>query len=54
MPGGERAAPHATHFRVLGVDGALNTVYRDLNAYVCFPPLVVQARNELGLVDDPN
>ena len=41
VAGGERAAPHTAHFKVLAADGALNSVYRDINAYVCFPPLVV-------------
>jgi len=25
----------------IGIDATLNSLYRDLNAYVCFPPLVV-------------
>ena len=28
-------------FRNIGIDATLNSLYRDLNAYVCFPPLVI-------------
>jgi GR25 family glycosyltransferase involved in LPS biosynthesis len=44
-PGIERAYPFSAYFDVLGVDGALNSVYRELNAFACFPPLVV-TKNE--------
>jgi glycosyl transferase family 25 len=44
-PEGMRAAPYMPYYRVLGVDGALNSVYRDLNAYLCFPPLAI-SKNE--------
>ena len=33
------------HFLVRGVDGALNSIYPHINAFVCFPPLVI-TRNE--------
>ncbi len=28
-------------FTVVGIDGALNTIYREINAFTCFPPLIV-------------
>jgi hypothetical protein len=37
--------PGGLHYRVLSIDGALNSVYRDINAFVSFPPLVV-TKNE--------
>ena len=33
--------------RTVGIDVTLNSVYRDLNAFICFPPLVV-TRNDLS------
>lgn len=30
-----------THFAVAGIDCALSTIYRQINAFTCFPPLVV-------------
>jgi hypothetical protein len=33
------------YFRTVGIDMTLNAVYRDLNAFMCFPPLVV-TRND--------
>lgn len=40
-PQGIRAAPNMPYYRVLGVDGAMNSVYRELNAFVCVPPLAI-------------
>jgi GR25 family glycosyltransferase involved in LPS biosynthesis len=45
FPEGLRAAPHMPYFRAVGIDVTLNAVYRDLNAFMCFPPLVV-TRND--------
>jgi glycosyl transferase, family 25 len=45
VPEGARANPGGTHFRTVGPDNAMNTVYRRLNAFVSMPPLVV-SRNE--------
>ena len=44
-PEGAKAPPHAHVFRNVGIDNTLNSVYPDLNAFVCFPPLVV-VKNE--------
>ena len=44
-PEGAKAPPHARIFRNVGIDNTLNSVYSDLNAFVCFPPLVV-VKNE--------
>jgi len=44
-PEGAKAPPHARVFRNVGIDNTLNSVYPDLNAFVCFPPLVV-VKNE--------
>jgi GR25 family glycosyltransferase involved in LPS biosynthesis len=35
----------AGHFRNVGIDSAMNNAWADLNAFVCFPPLVV-SKNE--------
>jgi glycosyl transferase, family 25 len=44
-PEGVRAPPGGLNYRVLSVDGALNSVYRHINAFVSFPPLVI-SKNE--------
>jgi len=44
-PEAKRAPPLATTFRNVGLDNTLNSVYRALNAFICFPPLVI-AKNE--------
>lgn len=38
---GARVPPHAIHYRTVGIDVLLNLAYSALEAYVCFPPLVV-------------
>jgi GR25 family glycosyltransferase involved in LPS biosynthesis len=47
FPEGLRAKPHMPYFRTVGIDVTLNSVYRDLNAFMCYPPLVV-TRNDLS------
>ena len=44
-PKGNRAPPFGQHYRTVGIDVSMNAYYRDLNAYICFPPLVI-TRNE--------
>jgi glycosyl transferase family 25 len=44
-PFGVRARPGAPFFRTVGFEVALNAFWKDLNAFVCFPPLVI-TRNE--------
>ena len=36
------------HFVVAGIDCALSTIYRQINAFVCFPPLIVAKRDRAG------
>ena len=45
VPEGRRASPGGTHFKTIGPDHAMNTLYPRLNAFVSMPPLVV-SRNE--------
>ncbi len=45
IPEGGRANPGGTHFKTVGPDNAMNTVYSRLNAFVSVPPLVV-SKNE--------
>jgi glycosyl transferase family 25 len=46
-PEGARAPPNCSLFRNVGIDNTLNSVYGELKAFVCFPPLVV-VKNEAG------
>ena len=48
-PEGVRAPPNAAHYRVLSVDGALNTIYREINAFVSFPPLVITKNEDTSI-----
>ena len=41
IPEAVRAPPYGGTFRTVGVDNHMNSLYRDLNSFVCFPPLVV-------------
>lgn len=41
FPPAARTPLRASHFRNVGVDSAMNNVWPELNAHVCFPPLVV-------------
>jgi GR25 family glycosyltransferase involved in LPS biosynthesis len=45
FPPAARVPPHAQHFRNVGIDSAMNNAWAELNAYICFPPMVV-SRNE--------
>jgi len=41
VPEGVRAPPHSAYFRTVGFDNTMNGVYRHLNSFVSFPPLVL-------------
>ena len=47
LPEGLRAAPHLPYFKAVGIDVTLNAVYRELRAFICFPPPAV-TRNEIS------
>lgn len=46
-PRGNRAPPFGQHYRTVGIDVSMNAIYRELDAYICFPPLVI-TKNESG------
>ena len=46
-------APHSEHFRTVGFDTTMNSAYRHLNSFVCFPPLVI-AKNARSRSIDPD
>jgi GR25 family glycosyltransferase involved in LPS biosynthesis len=49
-----RAPPGGPNYRTVGIDNHMNAVYRDLKAYVCFPPLVAtKNENEKSTVQEP-
>jgi GR25 family glycosyltransferase involved in LPS biosynthesis len=45
IPEAARAYPYSTKYRTVGLDNSMCAVYRHLNAFVCFPPLVI-SKNE--------
>jgi glycosyl transferase family 25 len=48
-PEGVGAPPGSLHYRVLSIDGALNSVYRHINAFVSFPPLVITKNEDTSI-----
>jgi len=46
LPEAARAPPFASTYRSVGIDNTMAAHYRDLDAYVCFPPLAV-SKNEI-------
>ena len=44
---GLRAEPRLPYFRAVGIDVTMSSIYRELNAFACFPPLVI-TRNDIG------
>jgi GR25 family glycosyltransferase involved in LPS biosynthesis len=47
FPEGANAYPYSPAWRHVGIDNAINAVHREINSFVCFPPLVV-SKNELA------
>jgi len=45
FPPGARVQPGAGNFRNVGIDSVMNGAWSELNAFVCFPPLVI-SKNE--------
>jgi len=45
IPEAARAYPYSTKYRTVGLDNSMCAVYRQLSAFVCFPPLVI-SKNE--------
>jgi GR25 family glycosyltransferase involved in LPS biosynthesis len=46
FPEGVRATPNMPFFKTVGIDVTLSAFYRELNAFVCFPP-VVATKNDI-------
>lgn len=44
-PEGYRTPPHSFHYRTVGIDNTINAFYKEMKAYVCLPPLVIN-KNE--------
>jgi hypothetical protein len=50
----ELGKPSSTAVRkTVGIDAALNSLYRQINAYVCFPPLVISKNERLKSTIQP-
>jgi hypothetical protein len=45
FPEALRAKPHMPYFRTVGIDVTLSGIYPELNAFICFPPIVI-TRND--------
>lgn len=44
-PEGIRTPPHSANYRAVGIDNTINAYYKEMKAYVCLPPLVIN-KNE--------
>jgi glycosyl transferase family 25 len=47
LPEAKGIPPFSPAWRTVGLDNCINAVHREINSYVCFPPLVV-SKNEPG------
>jgi glycosyl transferase family 25 len=45
FPEGQKAYPYSPGWRHVGIDNSMNAVHKQINSFVCFPPLVV-TKNE--------
>jgi GR25 family glycosyltransferase involved in LPS biosynthesis len=45
FPEALRAVPRMQYFRAVGIDVTMSAIYPELNAFICFPPLVI-TRND--------
>ena len=45
LPEAKNIPPFSPNWRLVGIDNCINAVHREINSYVCFPPLVI-SKNE--------
>jgi glycosyl transferase, family 25 len=45
LPEAKGVPPYSAAWRTVGIDNCINAVHREINSFVCFPPLVV-SKNE--------
>jgi glycosyl transferase, family 25 len=45
LPEARSVPPYSPAWRTVGIDNCINAVHREVNSYVCFPPLVI-SKNE--------
>jgi glycosyl transferase family 25 len=45
FPEGKNVPPYSPQWRNVGLDNSLNAIHREINSFICFPPLVV-SKNE--------
>jgi glycosyl transferase family 25 len=45
LPEAKDVPPYSPAWRTAGIDNSINAVHREINSFVCFPPLVV-TKNE--------
>jgi glycosyl transferase, family 25 len=45
LPEAQRVPPYRPKWRTVGIDNCINAVHREINSFVCFPPLVI-SKNE--------
>ena len=45
LPEAKGVPPYSPAWRTVGIDNSINAVHREINSYVCFPPLVI-SKNE--------
>jgi glycosyl transferase, family 25 len=45
LPEAKKVPPFGPNWRTVGIDNCINAVHREINSFVCFPPLVI-SKNE--------
>ena len=45
LPEAKAVPPYSPSWRTVGIDNCMNAVHREINSFVCFPPLVI-SKNE--------
>jgi hypothetical protein len=41
LPEAKGVPPYSAAWRTVGIDNCIGAVQREINSYVCFPPLVI-------------
>jgi hypothetical protein len=50
LPEAKNVPPFSPNWRMVGIDNCINAVHREINSFVCFPPLVI-SKKRAGKVD---
>jgi glycosyl transferase, family 25 len=46
LPEAQRVPPYRPKWRTVGIDNCISAVHREINSFVCFPPLVISKNDQ--------